>query len=195
MQSTSCRALITLLGVCGLLAMPTSAAAQAFGIGARIANIRSDATSDSDSVRFIGGQIRLGLSERIGVEVSLDRHTESLEALNERVKEYPLQASLLLRLAGGGFQPYLLAGPGWYTRRVEPLDGAAEDGITTRKFGWHGGFGAEIRMGRHAGLHGDYRYTFLDFNDDEDEEASGFVTRLLPGYKGSMWTVGATVYF
>ena len=53
-------------------------------------------------------------------------------------------------------------------------------------------------LGKHAGIHGDYRYTFLDFNDDDDEEigiGGGFVSRLLPGHKGSMWTVGVTVYF
>jgi hypothetical protein len=52
-------------------------------------------------------------------------------------------------------------------------------------------------MGKHFGLHGDYRYTFLDFNSDEDEEipGGGVLGRLLPGHKGSMWTVGLTVYF
>ena len=51
-------------------------------------------------------------------------------------------------------------------------------------------------MGRHVGIHGDYRYTFLDFSDDDDEEiGGGLVGRLLPGHKGSMWTLGATVYF
>ena len=66
-----------------------------------------------------------------------------------------------------------------------------------REFGWHAGGGVEVRAGRHFGIHADYRYTFLDFNDDDDEEipGGGFVGRLLPGYKGSMWTVGATGVF
>ncbi len=52
-------------------------------------------------------------------------------------------------------------------------------------------------LGKHAGIHGDYRYTFLDFNDDDDEEIDigGALGRVLPGHKGSMWTVGVTVYF
>jgi opacity protein-like surface antigen len=184
------------LSLAGLL-VATPAAAQGFGVGARMAWIRSDVDIDTDSVRFIGGQIRMGLSQRMGVELSIDRHSESFELLNQKVKETPIQASLLLKLAGGGFQPYLLGGPGWYKRSVSPIEGPADDlDVNTTEFGWHAGGGVEVRAGRHFGIHADYRYTFLDFNDEDDEEiGGGFVGRLLPGYKGSMWTVGATVYF
>jgi opacity protein-like surface antigen len=146
-----------------------------------------------DSVRFVGGQIRLS-SPRTGIEVSLDRRSESFELLNEKVTETPLQVSLLLRLASGGVSPYLLGGPGWYRRTVESIDGPDDLSVKTTEFGWHAGGGLEIRPHRHFGLHGDYRYTFLDFGDDEDDDG-GFVSGLLPGHKGSMWTVGATVYF
>jgi opacity protein-like surface antigen len=184
------------LTLAGLL-VATPAAAQGFGVGARMAWIRSDVDIDTDSVRFIGGQIRMGLSQRMGVELSIDRHSESFELLNQKVKETPIQASLLLKLAGGGFQPYLLGGPGWYKRSVSPIEGPAADlDVSTTEFGWHAGGGVEVRAGRHFGIHADYRYTFLDFNDDDDEEiGGGFVGRLLPGFKGSKWTVGATVYF
>jgi opacity protein-like surface antigen len=129
--------------------------------------------------------------------VSFDRHTESVELLNQKVKETPIQVSLLLKLASGSFQPYLLGGPGWYYRSVSPIDGTADDlEVSTRDFGWHAGIGAEIRAGRHVGIHGDYRYTFLDFNDDDDQEiGGGIVGRILPGHKGSMITLGASVYF
>ena len=119
-----------LICAAGLLITAAPAAAQGFGIGARLAWVKSDSDVDvveNDSVRFIGGQIRLGLSQRMGVEVSLDRHTESFELLNQRVKETPIQASLLLKLASGSFQPYFLGGPGWYKRSVEPIEGPAED--------------------------------------------------------------------
>jgi Outer membrane protein beta-barrel domain len=186
------------------LATAAPAAAQSFGIGGRIAMVKSDREIDDDSVRFFGGQIRLG-GNRAALEVSLDRHTEEFELLNERVKETPIQTSVLLFLAGGNFKPYLLGGPGWYTRTVEAIDDPGDliEDETTRKFGWHAGFGAEVRLGRHVGIHGDYRYTFLDFNDDDDEEAGvagatgrdSFITGLLPSHDGSMWTVGFTVYF
>jgi opacity protein-like surface antigen len=192
-----------LLSTCvlsALAAVPAPASAQGFGIGGRLAFVKADSDTD-ESVRFTGGQIRL-TSQRTGLEVSMDRKTQTFDELNEKVKETPIQASLLLFLAGGGFKPYLLAGPGWYNRRVESLDDS-EEPVSTRKFGWHGGFGAEIRMGRHAGLHADYRYTFLSFDDDDDEEtgaapATGndsFISRLLPSHDGSMWTVGVTIYF
>jgi hypothetical protein len=49
-------------------------------------------------------------------------------------------------------------------------------------------------MGKHEGIQRDNRYTYMDFND-EDEDDDGFISGLLPGHKGSMWTMGATVYF
>jgi hypothetical protein len=176
------------------LLVATPALAQGFGIGVRMAWIKNDVEVDADSVRFIGGQIRLG-SERVGFEVSYDRHTESFELLNEKVIETPIQASLLLRLAGGSFSPYLLGGPGWYKRKVELIDDP-DVSVSTTEFGWHAGGGLEVRLGRHAGIHGDYRYTFLDFGDDDDDDGGlPVIGGLLPGYKGSMWTLGFTVYF
>ena len=52
---------------------------------------------------------------------------------------------------------------------------------------------SKFALGEHFGIHGDYRYTFLDFSDDDDDEiggiiGGGFIGRLLPGHKGSMWT-------
>jgi opacity protein-like surface antigen len=198
MRSLFRKSAIPLLVALGLLVGATTSEAQGFGIGARMAWVTADSELDVDSVRFIGGQIRLGLSQRLGVEVALDRHTEEFEALNQKVTETPLQISLLLKLASGSFQPYLLGGPGWYKRSVEPIEGPAEDlELSTREFGWHAGGGVEVRLGRHVGIHGDYRYTFLDFGDDDDDD-DGFIGGLLPnlpGHRGSMWTLGASVYF
>ena len=184
--------IIAFLSAAGLL-VATPAAAQ-FGVGVRMAWVRPDVEIDADSVRFTGGQIRLGLGARLGVEASLDRHSESFDFLNQKVTETPIQVSLLMRLAGGGFSPYLLGGPGWYKRKVEVIDGP-ELSVSETEFGWHAGIGLEIRAGKHFGLHGDYRYTFLDFNDDDDDEDEGIIGGLLPGHRGSMWTLGATVYF
>jgi hypothetical protein len=174
------------------------ASAQGFGIGGRFAWVKADTDLDDDSVRFVGGQIRLGLSRQIGVEVSLDSHSEDFELLNQKVKERPIQISMLLKLSGSAVQPYLLGGPGWYKRSVEPLEGPADDlEVSTTEFGWHAGGGLELRMGRHFGVHGDYRYTFLDFGDDDDDDGGIIpgIGGLLPGHRGSMWTLGATVYF
>jgi hypothetical protein len=186
------QATITMLALGALLAGAAPVSAQGFGLGARLAWVTRDVDADVDALRFVGGQMRL-LSRRFGLEVSLDRHSESFELLNEKVTETPIQASLLLRLGGGRVSPFLLGGPGWYRRKVEALDGPGDESVSTTEFGWHAGIGLEILPSRHFGIHGDYRYTFLDFNDDNDDE--GFIGGLLPGHRGSMWTLGATVYF
>jgi hypothetical protein len=180
-----------------LLASPSIAAAQGFGIGARMAWVSPDTDSDVDvdKVRFIGGQIRL-VSHRLGFELAMDRHTESFELLNQKVTETPIQASLLLRMGNGKVTPFLLGGPGWYRRKVELIDGPDEPDLETTEFGWHAGGGLEILAGRHIGFHGDYRFTFLDFgNDDKTGEDEGLIGSLLPGHRGSMWTLGVSFYF
>jgi opacity protein-like surface antigen len=175
-----------------LAASPCAAQGAAFGLGGRLSMVRSDAQSDADALRFWGGQIRARLSPKTAIELSLDVRTEHNDALTERVRDLPVQASLLLYPASGAFSPYVLGGAGWYFHRVESLlNDDVVDSVTTHTFGWHGGFGAELRMGHHAGIHADYRYTFLHFGSDEGESRR----RFLPNYDGSMWTAGLTVYF
>ena len=169
------------------------AAQGAFGIGGRMSMVHADAHADTDALRFFGGQIRARLSAKTAVELSLDVRKETNEALTVRVRDMPIQASLLLFPVAGSFSPYILGGGGWYSHRVESLlndDVLASN--TTRDFGWHGGIGAELRLGSHAGIHADYRYTFLKFGGDEQKILG---KSYLPGYTGSMWTAGATVYF
>lgn len=183
---------IAMLTLGGLLASLAPVSAQGFGVGGRVAWLNPDTEADVDSVRYFGGQIRI-IGGRVGFEVSLDRHSESLEVLNQKFTETPIQASLLLRMASGKVTPFLLGGPGWYRRKVEALNGPADLAVSTTEFGWHAGIGLEILPTRHFGIHGDYRYTFLDFGDDDD--GGGIIGGLLPGHRGSMWTLGATYYF
>ena len=180
-----------------VLAMPEAAAAQgAFGIGGRLTWVNRDVNVDEDSTRFMGGHIRARLSPKTAFELSLDVHTETNALETARVREYPIQASMLLFVTKSKFAPYVLGGAGWYSQKLETLAGdetiASE---TVRDFGWHAGFGAELGLGKHAGIHADYRYTFLDFGNDDDDEDEGLIGRFLPGYKGSMWTTGLTIYF
>ena len=184
---------IAMLIFVGLLASLAPASAQGIGVGGRIAWVNPDTEVDVDSVRYFGGQIRL-VAGRIGVEVSMDRHSESSEVLDRKLTETPIQASFLLR-GSGRFAPFLLAGPGWYRRTVEALDSTSDLDVSTTEFGWHAGAGLEVLLTRHFGIHGDYRYTFLDFGDDDEDDDGGFIGGLLPGHRGSMWTLGATFYF
>ena len=186
---------IAMLTLGGLLASLAPVSAQGIGVGGRIASVNPDTEADVDSVRYFGGQLRL-IGGRFGIEVSLDRHTESLEALNRKFTETPIQVSLLLRKSGK-VSPFVLGGPGWYRRKAEALNGLADLEVSTTEFGWHAGIGLEILPTSHFGIHGDYRYTFLDFGDDDDDAGGGgsFIGGLFPGHRGSMWTLGATFYF
>lgn len=187
--------------VCLTVAAPASA--QGFGLGGRLSMIRPD--NVADSVRFWGGQMRAHVSPRTAVELSIDVRTTSNDTLTQRVRDIPIQASLLLFPIRAPFAPYVLGGGGWYSHRVELLAGDETlASSTTREFGWHGGFGAELQLGRHAGLHADYRYTFLHYGNDDDEPpllSEGPIAEdkggkwFLPYYRGSMWTAGFTVYF
>lgn len=188
------RAAIPMLALAGLLTTTTPLFAQGFGIGARIAWVHPDVDADVDAVRYFGGQVRL-LGPRFGIEVALDHHSESAELVNQKITETPIQASLLLRLGHGSVTPFLLGGPGWYRRKVEAIESAGNLSSTTTEFGWHAGLGLEVLAGRHFGIHGDYRYTFLDFNDDDDDGGLIGIGKLLPGHRGSMWTLGTTFYF
>jgi opacity protein-like surface antigen len=184
-------------------------AAQGIGIGGRFSMIRGDVDADTGAERFTGGQVRAWLSPRAALEVSLDRRTQDNDVLNERVRDYPLQASLLLAPVRSTFSPYVLGGIGWYTHRIEQLAGTETvESTTTRRVGSHAGFGAEMRLGRHAALHADYRYTFLRFGAADpikSDTIAGAVAqshlsntdgaRFLPSYEGSMWTTGLTIYF
>jgi opacity protein-like surface antigen len=164
-----------------------------FGLGGRMSMIKADAQSEDDAVRFWGGQIRARTSLHTALELSMDVHTDSNESETIKVRDLPIQASLLLFPMAGSFSPYVLGGAGWYYRRVELLAGDETlNSETTHEFGWHMGVGAELRAGRHFGLHGDYRYTNLHWKEEVGDSS---VKRFLPRYNGSMWTAGLTLYF
>jgi hypothetical protein len=170
--------------------------AQGIGIGGHFSFVKGDAKSDAPSERFIGGHVRAWLSKRVGAELSLDRRSEENVAMTERVRDSPIQASLLLCLVRSSFSPYVLGGVGWYTHSVDVVVANEVTATTrTRRTGSHAGFGAELRAGRHAALHADYRYTFLHFGDDPANTTTSGGKGFLPSYEGSMWTAGVTVYF
>jgi opacity protein-like surface antigen len=188
-----------------LAASAAPAAAQVLGIGGRMSMIRGDVQADTSAERFTGGLVRAKLSPRSAIELALDMRTQSNEAQTERIKDYPLQGSLLLYPVRSTLAPYLLGGLGWYSHRVEQLaDGKVIDSESRRRFGYHAGFGADLQLGRHAAVHADYRYTLLRFGSDDDDadgasavglDGGSVASRFLPSYEGSMWTAGVTVYF
>jgi hypothetical protein len=154
---------------------------------------------ESRTDRYFGGLFRARMSDRATLEASFDYRTDSedvLPALQERIKAYPFQVSLLAYLTRSRVAPYLVGGIGWYSQKVDLLlDNELINSTTTHPFGYHAGFGAEIMLGRRAGIHVDYRYRFVNEDDDDDGGIPivGFLTGL--SRNGSMWTTGLTVYF
>ena len=193
-----------------LFAPALNCAAQGIGVGGRFAMVRGDVQSDTGAEGFAGGHVRAWLSKRTALEVSLDRRVQTNPTRNEEVRDYPLQGSVLLSPIPGTFAPYVLGGLGWYSHTVENLAGKrVVDSTTSRRFGTHAGFGAEVRVGKRAAFHADYRYTFLKFGGSDpikSDTIAGAIAKshltdtgsgihFLPSYQGSMWTTGMTIYF
>lgn len=170
------------------------AAAQGFGIGPRLTFVRGG-DPDADSQRFSGAAIRLG-DGKAALELAMDFRSSVGENLAERVKDYPIQASLLVFPIRTRLAPYLIGGLGWYSQRVETL-GPVQRTETTRKVGYHAGFGGELRFHRHFGAYGDYRYTFIRFGGEDSSSLINLplVNRLKMAHEGSMFTWGANFYF
>ncbi len=191
----------------GCLLAPAEGRAQngAFGMGYRFSLVRGDAAVVESADRYSGGMLRARLSSKSALEVALDYRSHITEDLTRRIRDVPIQASLLVYPVRMALSPYLLGGVGWYSQKVEvTVDDSVLLSETTRRFGYHAGLGGELRIG-HVGLHADYRYTFIRFNS-EDEAGRDPGALPVPGldslqrtlrlsHKGSMWTGGATVYF
>jgi hypothetical protein len=180
---------------------PVTASAQV-GIGPRISFVRGTDGPNSGSQRYSGGALRFG-SGKTALELALDYRSDLTGDLTARITDYPFQASLLVFPVRGGFSPYLIGGVGWYSQKLQRLSSGGTitlDEETTRKMGYHGGFGAEVRLHRHVGLYGDYRYTFIHFGDDDRATSSTpslipFADRLWLSHEGSQFTWGANFYF
>ena len=134
----------------------------------------------------------------------------------------PIQASLLVFMSRAKFAPYLLGGMGWYRHSVTQVADATDTlpAATTRvrQTGYHAGLGAELRLGRHMAIHGDYRYkhirsgTELETDTTNDTQSSGVsaarasAASFVPGLgrlreslklsqQGTMWNWGMTFFF
>ncbi|MFB3854601.1 MAG: outer membrane beta-barrel protein [Vicinamibacterales bacterium] len=190
-----------------VLAATSDVDAQALGVGGRLSWMRPDAREDGPpSERFWGGFARARLSRRTAVEVSLD-YRRFRDAEGRRIRQMPLQGSLLLYPFRNVIGMYLLGGIGRYSDRTETpaADGDPAGAVTVSRTGYHAGLGGELQVGRHAALHVDYRYTFLHAGaEDDGPYVRGAIP--IPGtlwlqekvdlwHEGSMWTAGVTVYF
>jgi hypothetical protein len=202
------------------LAIPGAAAAQMLGVGPRFSMVRGDLATNTPSTRFFGGTLRLNTSKNVGLEGSLDFRTTMDTAKTQRLRETPLQGSLLIYPFRSVLSPYALGGLGIYTRTYEVLGpaGVISQSAQERKTGMHLGFGGELRVARHAVAYVDYRYRFVKFgngasstgtttgtgtaNTSVSGSAMNALLGSIPGlsllkfsHEGSMWTGGVAFVF
>lgn len=196
------RVLASALFVASVLAWSNPAAAQGFGIGPRMSIVRGDVSSGTPSTRFFGGTMRMSSSKHVVFEVAMDFRTQLSEDGVTRLRERPLQGSLLLFPARSAFSPYLLAGYGLYHQTTETLSGpagTASSSISERKTGAHLGFGAEAFLSRHTAFFLDYRYRFVKFGTPDpgaDPINIPIVSNKVQlSHTGSMITSGMAFYF
>lgn len=196
-----CRSLLPLLALALLTGLPATVSAQAFGIGPRLSFVRGDLPSGTPSTRFWGGIVRMQLSKRMVLEGAADFRSETSDDGLTRVKERPLQGSLLMFPVRSTLAPYVVAGYGVYNRTVEVIDETAllvpAVAVSERETGLHLGFGAELRLGRRAAFIVDYRYRFVRFGAAEGDEEPVNLPLLKDrlSHRGSMWTSGIAFYF
>jgi len=200
------------------IAVPGTAAAQMLGVGPRFSMIRGDLATNTPSTRFFGGTLRLNTSKNVGLEGSLDFRTTTDITKSQRLRETPLQGSLLIYPFRSVLSPYALGGLGIYTRTYELLgpSGVISQTAQERKTGMHLGFGGELRVAKHAVAYMDYRYRFVKFGNSaasstgtsaSSSSSAGSIAMnsligSIPGlsllkfsHEGSMWTGGVAFVF
>ena len=192
------------IGVLALAAVaaPKTAAAQMLGVGPRFSMVRGDLATNTPTTRFYGGTLRLNTSKMVGLEGSLDFRTTWDTSKTQRLRETPLQGSLLIYPLRSVLSPYALGGMGIYTRTYEVLGpgGVIAQSAQERKTGMHLGFGGELRVAKHAVAYVDYRYRFVKFGNGTNSAAA--LLNTVPGmslwkfsHEGSMWTGGVAFVF
>jgi opacity protein-like surface antigen len=180
-----------------ILMVPTLAMAQV-GLGPRLSFVRGDIPSSVPSKSFIGGTLRTSGSQHASFEFALDYRAQTTTDKLQRVRETPLQISLLIYPGSRrSLAPYVLGGYGIYTDTTELLGLAGNVTATTtaRRMGWHLGGGLELFVSRHASIYADFRFRFVHFGSADATST----TIPLPGahlaHTGSMITSGLAFYF
>ncbi len=125
-------------------------------IGGRAAFYESEDAEDGDF--FGGAQLRLYLSQAIGLEGSVDYRRTKLNST--RIDTFPVQASLLAYLfPRTHFNPFVLGGAGWYYTHVEGPGGFDD---TQQRFGVHAGAGLQFFLNKFWSIDGTYRFIWLE---------------------------------
>ena len=158
------------------------------GIGPRLGYYQ--APDAEEGTMFIGIQAR-GRGAIFGGEISAEYRGEQVYNVaggELNVRQVPVTGSLLAFVPiSPNFQPYGLAGLGAYYT-ITDYDGGFVNSDTETKvnLGYHLGFGVDLPLNKQAALNIDYRYLFLDGDNDDLGDKQ---------YSGNVITGGLTFYF
>lgn len=172
----------------GMVHAQTAPTKNKSGVGPRIGYYK--APDSEDGTMFIGLQTR-SRGEVFGFELAGEYRGEQSYSTTSgelTVRQIPVTASLLAFVpVAPNFQPYGLIGLGAYYTFYDYEGGFVNPGDDANmNFGYHLGFGLDMPLTESAALNVDYRYLFLDGDNDNlgDKEFSGNVI-----------TAGLTFYF
>jgi opacity protein-like surface antigen len=182
--------LLTLLFV---LTFATSVSAQESwlkdksGIGPRLGYYK--APDAEEGTMFIGAQARFR-GNILGAELAAEyrgKQTYSVTGGDINVSQLPVTTSLMAYLPiSPNVQPYGLAGLGAYYSFYE-YDGTFTEGKDSEvNLGYHLGFGLDLALSESAAFNVDYRYLYLDGDNEDIPEKE---------YSGNVITGGLTFYF
>ncbi|MEX2478301.1 MAG: outer membrane beta-barrel protein [Gracilimonas sp.] len=185
--------IVTILSIIAIMAFFSKANAQQYliedasGIGPKVGFYK--APDAEDGTMFIGLQSR-SKGKYFGAEFSFEYRGEQSYTTTDgqlTVRQIPVTGSLLLFAPlAENFSPYGLAGLGAYYTIYDYDGGFVNPGDDAEvNVGYHLGFGADIAVSESAAFNIDYRYLFLDGNDDITEKQ----------YSGNVISAGLTFYF
>src|SRR5262245_27507783 len=84
---------------------PKSGGGGSLGIGPRFSFVRGSITNGTPTTRLVGGTLRIVTGPHTALEGSLDYRAYTNDAGTERVREKPIQGSMLLFIARSALSP------------------------------------------------------------------------------------------
>jgi len=164
-----------------------------FGFGPRAGYYKA---VDADEGNFYGGvQARLRLGAIVGLEGSVEYRGGQEYGFDDytvKTRFIPVTASLLFFVPLiEGFAPYGIAGVGAYYTWYDVSDSIADldfDDESSFNLGYHFGVGAELPLTSNVALNLDYRYLFLNPEDNQQSLEGA-------NLNANVFTAGIMFYF
>ncbi len=164
------------------------------GLGPRLGYYKANNAEEGSF--YFGLQSRIRLGPVFGLEGSVEyrggqkyEYTVAGQTQTYKTSFVPVTGSALLFLpVNENFAPYGIVGLGAYYTIFEADGPISDDYENEFNFGYHLGFGAEFPLSSNTALNFDYRYLFLNPDDNETSTANA-------DYSGNVFTAGLMFYF